>query len=397
MTYNINLYIKRKRDEYHDYPCYDDVKALYSSYGNDDLCDLLGALHCKLNDYLRSINKSIQKTYDDEGNTVYSVCYYHAEDSRKLIAFLDSLQSLIQRLRTTQYALALTPEYEKAIRSCKGFLAQHRGSQIPEGLEPFVIEEAEPIFVMRESIGVSTNALSRVQLKIKGEGSYARVFRYEDPSYGIPIALKRALPSLDAKELERFKREFEVLKCLNSPYIVKVYNYNNEANEYTMEYIDKTIETYIQHNNDRLSLERRKGIIRQICRALEYIHNKGLLHRDLSITNVLVQEYEDTVVVKLSDFGLVKIENSTLTSTASEIKGSLNDPDLQRYGFANYNICHETYALTKLCFYILTGKSNIEHQASGMIKDFYFRGTDPVLENRYQSVEDLLQTVESIQ
>ena len=165
----------------------------------------------------------------------------------------------------------------------------------------------------------------------------------------------------------------------------------------TMEYIDKTIETYIQHNNDRLSLERRKGIIRQICRALEYIHYKGLLHRDLSITNALVQEYEDTVVVKLSDFGLVKIENSTLTSTASEIKGSLNDPDLQRYGFANYNICHETYALTKLCFYILTGKSNIEHQASGMIKDFYLKGTDPVLENRYQSVEDLLQTVESIQ
>ena len=293
--------------------------------------------------------------------------------------------------------MALTPEYERAIRSCKGFLAQYRGSQIPEGLEPFAIEEAEPIFVMQESIGVSTNALSRVQLKIKGEGSYARVFRYEDPSYGIPIALKRALPSLDTKELERFRREFEVLKRLNSPYIVRVYNYNNRANEYTMEYIDKTIEAYIQHNNDRLPLERRKGIIRQICRALEYIHYKGLLHRDLSITNALVQEYEDTVVVKLSDFGLVKIGNSTLTSTASEIKGSLNDPDLQRYGFANYNICHETYALTKLCFYILTGKSNIEHQASGMIKDFYLRGTDPVLENRYQSVEDLLQTVESIQ
>ncbi len=252
------------------------------------------------------------------------------------------------------------------------------------------------MFLMQESIVLTADVTARVQLRLKGEGSYAKVFCYEDPNYGMPIALKRALPTLDAKELERFKREYEVLKDFCSPYIISAYNYNEQKNEYTMEYVDKTIENYIRYNNDRLVLEKRKGIIRQICRALKYVHRKGMLHRDLSITNVLVHEYDDTVVVKLSDFGLVKIPDSTLTSAASEIKGSLNDPDLQRMGFANYNICHETYALTKLCFYILTGKSNIDHQPDGMIKDFYFKGTDPSLNNRYQTVDELLEEVEKM-
>ncbi len=96
MPENIELYIKRMREEFSSIPCYDDIRALYSSYGNEDLCDLLGTLHCQLNVWLQSINKCIRKTVNDEGNIVYNGGYFHAEESRELIVFLQSVQTVVQ-------------------------------------------------------------------------------------------------------------------------------------------------------------------------------------------------------------------------------------------------------------------------------------------------------------
>lgn len=70
------------------------------------------------------------------------------------------------------------------------------------------------------------------ELKPVGEGSYARVFFYSDPTYNFPVILKRARPELDDKEIARFKQEFDVLKQLHSPYIVDVFAYDSERNEY---------------------------------------------------------------------------------------------------------------------------------------------------------------------
>lgn len=51
---------------------------------------------------------------------------------------------------------------------------------------------------------------------------------------------------------------------------------------------------------------------RQICCGLRYLHEKGMLHRDISLSNVFVKHYEDVDVVKIGDFGLVKIPESNL-------------------------------------------------------------------------------------
>ena len=87
---------------------------------------------------------------------------------------------------------------------------------------------------------------------------------------------------------------------------------------------------------------------------------------------------------------------STLTSTYSETKGSLNDPDLIHVGFGNYEMCHETYALTRLCFYILTGKTNVTKQKDGMIKQFWEKGTSTNRADRFQNVEELLSFIQKI-
>lgn len=198
----------------------------------------------------------------------------------------------------------------------------------------------------------------------------------------------------------RFKQEYDVLKSLSSPYVIEVYSYDTENNEYTMEYMDETvcdfIGKYIGKHARELSLGKRKNIIFQVCRGLEYIHSKGILHRDLSLTNVFIKHYDDVDVVKIGDFGLVKLPDSNLTSLLSDVKGSLNDSDLINVGFGNYEICHEIYALTRLCTFILTGKSRINDLPDGALKRFWERGTNPDRTKRFVDVDELRRAVQAI-
>ena len=222
-----------------------------------------------------------------------------------------------------------------------------------------------------------------------GQGSYARTFRYTDPFYNKDFVVKKAKSELSEKELERFKREFEQMKALRSPYIVEVYSYFPETQEYTMELMDCTLYDYISKNNTTLPLERRKSIIAQLLRGFRYLHSQSVLHRDVSACNALVNVYDDAIVVKISDFGLVKIVDSELTSENTEFKGSLNDPALRVQGFANYELRHELYAITLLCVYVLTGKTNFAKVKEAPILEFMHKGTDADINKRFQTLDEL--------
>lgn len=228
-----------------------------------------------------------------------------------------------------------------------------------------------------------------------GEGSYARVFRYTDSFYQKDFVLKRAKPDLDEKELQRFKREFEEMQSLRSPYIVEVYSYNDEKHEYIMELMDFSLEKYINDHNQSMTLQERRNIIMQLLRAYGYLHSKNIYHRDISPKNVLLKQYDDVVIVKLSDFGLVKIVDSDLTSENTEFKGSLNDPALKTEGFANYGLLHEIYAITLLFAYILTGKSNWAKIDDPTIKAFMNKGTNPDKTKRFQTLDELANAVKA--
>lgn len=105
--------------------------------------------------------------------------------------------------------------------------------------------------------------------------------------------------------------------------------------------------------------------------------------------NVLIKKYEDVLVVKISDFGLVKIKESELTSDNTEFKGSLNDPALRTEGFKNYKLQHEIYALTLLIVYIITGKTNFGNIKDEAIRAFMQKGTNPDNNKRYRSLDEL--------
>lgn len=391
---HLDLYLSREAEKYEMTDFYD----LYDAIPNDNLRKILASLHTQLNHWFVAINNCLRITHDEEGNKINSGGYFRAQDSRDLLDVFNQLKHLKEKLHSTSYEFILANDiYDSAIRRCKRFLVNKNGSNIPEGFEPIEIEDVEPVFRLKTNIAIGQSSnIAYAVLESIGEGSYAQVFSYEDPVYHESVALKRAKTDLDNKELKRFRQEFDILKSLNSPYIVHVYVYNELKNEYTMEYMDENIYKYIARRNSDLTLKNRKGIILQICQGLKYIHSKGLLHRDISLTNVFVKHYEDVDVFKIGDFGLVKTPNSSLTSTYSEIKGSLNDPDLINVGFAKYEMCHETFALTRLCYYILTGRTNISKQKNGMIKQFWDKGTSTNRSERFQNVEQLKLFVQQI-
>ena len=230
-----------------------------------------------------------------------------------------------------------------------------------------------------------------INLNMIGQGSYANVYYYKDPDYDKKIVLKRAKKDLTTEEIERFKREFNQLKVLNSPYVVEVYSYNEEENEYTMEFMENTLLDYIQKNNNKLTFQTRVNLVSQFLRALQYIHSKDLLHRDISYTNVLIKEYDSTLILKLSDFGLVKIVNSDLTRTDESIKGSLHDPNLEVVGYANYKVEHEIYSTMFIIHYIMTGKRDFSKCEDTDLKKLLLKGIDSDLTKRYKSIEEVNQ------
>ena len=393
----LDAYLKRIRSEY-NLSYYEDYYGMYSFVPNENLRIILAAFHTNLNKWITVMNSDIRTVYDEDGNLIYTGGYFHAQDSRDYLALIEKIDALRSKLKSSEYEFRLcNDKYDDFIRRTRRFVVKSGGSTIPEGFETVELEELNPVFELRASVAIiSENKQIYANMKSVGEGSYARVFSYIDPTYNIPIILKRALPSLDNKEIKRFKQEFQILKSLHSPYIVEAYTYNESKNEYTMEYMDETLYDYILRNNTLLSLKDRKGIIAQICKGLEYIHNRGILHRDISLVNIFVKHYEDVNVIKLGDFGLVKKPESTLTSLQTEIKGSLNDPDLVNVGFANYEIRHETYALTRLCFFVLTGKTNISKQKEGAIKEFWCKGTNTNINERFKSVHELYNAIRQI-
>lgn len=154
-----------------------------------------------------------------------------------------------------------------------------------------------------------------------------------------------------------------------------------------MEYMDFTLKEYIE--KQKPTIEERKNIIYQIFRAFKFIHSKNVLHRDISPVNVMIKVYDDVNVVKVCDFGLVKLPDSDLTSIDTILKGCYNDPALITEGFKNYTILHETYALTRLVAFILTGKSTADQITNAKLKDFVEKGLSPDKEKRYKSVTEM--------
>lgn len=363
-----------------------EFEDLYKPIKNDKLRILFSTLHSNVINLFNSINARLPTNKDS--------AHFWAEPSRALISTIETIEALERSLKNSEHAFNIEGYHQKLITLCKDFLSTSGGSTIPPYTNKIELYYTIPIFLPQSSIKLE-NKSNTADLQVLGSGSYANVYKYFDSFYLKNFALKRAKKNLNDKEIERFKREFEQMSTLSSPYILEVYSYNEKNNEYIMEFMDSSLDKYILKNNSKLMFQDRIKLGLQILKAFSYIHSKNILHRDISPKNILLKEYDDVAVVKIADFGLVKIVNSELTSANTGFKGYYNDPGLVTEGFDTYSILHETYALTRILYYVLTGRSKTEKPPKNM-RAFIDRGLHSDKTLRFKNIDELRTAFQNI-
>lgn len=386
---NIENYIESQYRELQAKGFNAEFSDLYKSVENSKFREVIATLHYYFISLFRTMNERLP--------TGEYGAHFWADPSRELIDIIEITLGLYNVLKDSKYAFEIDDYYFALIKKCRNFLRSSGGSTLPANMEKIDLYYVLPIFKMSKSIIVK-NTSTEIAYNIKqiGEGSYAIVYKYKDTFYNRNFVIKCAKKDLSDKEILRFRREYEQMKELSSPYILEVYRYLEDKNEYIMEYMDYTLDSYIKKNNSKLSTSQRKGIAQQVLRAFNYIHLKGRLHRDISPKNILIKEYEDVAVVKIADFGLVKIPNSELTTVNTDFKGYFNAPSLVIEGFNAYNVLHETYALTRIVYYIMTGKTNTEKIVDSKLKAFVEKGLNPDKSKRFQNVVEMINSFREI-
>lgn len=266
---------------------------------------------------------------------------------------------------------------------------------MPEDFKSIEVIVYEPVLVHASSTVRLKKQSAAVELKMVGSGSYANVYSYVDPDYGIRFAIKRAKKGLGGRDLERFRQEFDILKTLSFPYVVQVYEYNETINEYRMEYCDTTLREYIKSRNAVLSFSARKRIALQFLYGINYLHHRKLLHRDISLQNILLKVFDvGAVLVKLSDFGLVKNQLRDFTLTQTEMKGTVRDPMLDN--FKDYAVVNEMYPIAWVLAYIFTGRESLP-LATDSVGQIIHKCAVNDLGRRYQTVAELIADVERLE
>lgn len=354
---------------------------LYKNFELKELIEIFSTLHHIFVSEYKEMNSRIKKRNS----------HFLAQSSRNLIFAIEIAEGMKRSLKNTEYDFALDEYYKNVIEKSNGFLSSINGSEIPSDMEEVINYYTIPIFIKNNSVQIDTEQNKYYNLKPIGFGSYAEVYSFKDIYYNKKMALKRAMKDLNEKEIQRFRREYEIMKSLSSPHIVEVYRFDERKLEYIMEYVDMTLYKFMEKNNSNISIESRIHLVRQIFSAFKYIHSKNFLHRDIAPTNILIKFYEDVNIVKISDFGLVKLLDSTLTEFDTELKGSFIDPILKDGRFGEYNIFNEIYSLTRVVYYIMTGKLkfNLQSINNEKFRDFISKGIDMNIEKRYKSVDEM--------
>lgn len=141
-----------------------------------------------------------------------------------------------------------------------------------------------------------------------GRGGMATVFLARDMYLNRVVALKVFRPRADAQDvfLRRFEREAQVVARLEHPNILVVYEYGRYEGKafFAMPYLSYgSLRSYLQSQR-KLSMRASVELLVPILRALQYAHERGLIHRDIKPDNLLFKADHSLV---LSDFGLVKV------------------------------------------------------------------------------------------
>ena len=147
-------------------------------------------------------------------------------------------------------------------------------------------------------------------LRKLGQGAAGCVYLGRDPYIKRPVAIKLSQPSSENAR-ERFFVEAQSAGSLNHPNIVALYDAGIHQNYcyMAMEYIEgPTLEDFCNVNN-LLPINKVVEIIFKVCIALDYAHKKGVIHKDIKPSNIILDK---NGIAKLTDFGIAQLAEHTV-------------------------------------------------------------------------------------
>ncbi len=198
-----------------------------------------------------------------------------------------------------------------------------------------------------------------------GTGAMGAVYRARHGETGKLVAVKVVAPGQATNETvkQRFEREFEILKQLKHPNIVRLIATGRISGTpfYAMEFVDGESLDKIMSRRGRIEWEEVVRLGRQLCAALQHAHDKGIVHRDLKPSNIMVLK---DGTVKLTDFGIAKdLDRTSITEVNCTVgTASYMSPEQCR-GERDLTSKSDLYSLGIMFYELLTGKKPFQAES----------------------------------
>ncbi len=246
-------------------------------------------------------------------------------------------------------------------------------------------------------------------LELLGCGGMGAVYKARQRQLGRLVALKILPPGTasDPAFNERFTREARAMARLFHPHIVLIFDFGQTGDVpyFIMEYVDG-VNLRQATRAGRLAPEQALAIVPQICEALQYAHDAGVVHRDIKPENILLNRQGQ---VKIADFGLAKL----LSQTPGEfsLTGSRQAVGTPHYmapeQIENPEVVDhraDIYALGVVFYEMLTGELPIgrfappsaKRDVDARLDDVVHKTLEKEPDRRYQHASEIKTDVEGI-
>jgi predicted Ser/Thr protein kinase len=199
-------------------------------------------------------------------------------------------------------------------------------------------------------------------IELLGAGGMGRVYRALDEALQREVALKTLLPALaaDSEFVSRFNREARSAAALNHPNITQIYAIGQEGAipYFAMELIrGRSLESIVKERG-ALDPAAAAGYILQAAAGLRHAAEKGLIHRDVKPSNLMVAE---DGTVKITDFGLAKAARTETRLTATgEVLGSPGYISPEQAQGQPIDSRSDIYSLGATFYHLVTGRLPFE-------------------------------------
>jgi serine/threonine-protein kinase len=230
-----------------------------------------------------------------------------------------------------------------------------------------------------------------------GAGGMGEVYLAQHPRLPRYDALKVLSNAVcaDSEYRERFSREADIAATLWHPHIVEVHDRGDVDGQLwiSMDYVEGTDahQILLERYPDGMPADDVVRIITAVADALDYAHDRGLLHRDVKPANILLANPGTTAErIMLADFGIARRigDNSNLTGTNMTV-GTVAYAAPEQLMGEGIDGRTDQYALAATAFQLLTGTPPFQHSNPAVVISQHLTSDPPAIGSRRPELSDL--------